>query len=103
MLKFNQQGLGGEVDVVLTLSMQADGTLKATQVAGANTTATITSTTSLATETTNTVVSINTGNDRTPSDFVINVEGPLARPTVTTGRGPSNAIAAPPQAIGETR
>ena len=38
VLKFKQQGRGGEVDVVLTLSMQADGTLKASQVAGANTT-----------------------------------------------------------------
>ncbi len=38
VLKFKQQGRGGEVDVVLTLSMQADGTLKVSQVAGANTT-----------------------------------------------------------------
>jgi len=65
-------------------------TLHSPTVAGANTTATITSSTSLATETTNTVVSINTGNDRTPSDFVITLKGPLASPTVTTGRGPSN-------------
>jgi AsmA-like protein len=78
-------------------------TLHNPTVAGANTTATITSTTSLATETTNTVVSINTGNDRTPSDFVINVTGSLAKPTVTTGRGPSNSIAAPPPAIGKAR
>jgi hypothetical protein len=78
-------------------------TLHNPTVAGANSTATITSTTSLATETTNTVVSINTGNDRTPSDFVINVTGSLAKPTVTTGRGPSNSIAAPPPAIGKAR
>jgi len=39
------------------------------------------------------VVSINTGNDRTPSDFVIAVKGPLAAPTVTTGRGPANQSA----------
>jgi len=78
-------------------------TLHNPTVAGANTTATITSTTSLAAETTNTVVSINTGNDRTPSDFVINVTGPLAKPTVTTGRGPSTSIAAPPPAVGEAR
>ncbi|CAN5241420.1 hypothetical protein BH10PSE6_BH10PSE6_18660 [soil metagenome] len=64
-------------------------TLHNPTVAGANTTATIASSTSLTTETTNTVVSINTGNDRTPSDFVINVKGPLAAPTITTGRGPS--------------
>jgi uncharacterized protein involved in outer membrane biogenesis len=57
-------------------------------ITGANTTATIASTTSLTTAMTNTVVSINTGNDRTPSDFVIDVKGPLASPTVTTGRGP---------------
>jgi hypothetical protein len=38
VLKFKQTGRGGEVDVVLTLSMQPDGTLKASQVAGANTT-----------------------------------------------------------------
>ena len=38
VLKFKQQGRGGEVDVVMTLSMQADGTLKVSQVAGANTT-----------------------------------------------------------------
>ncbi len=64
-------------------------TLHNPTVAGANTTATIASNTSLTAETTDTVVSINTGNDRTPSDFVINVKGPLAAPTVTTGRGPS--------------
>jgi hypothetical protein len=38
VLKFKQQGRGGEVDVVMTLSMQPDGTLKVSQVAGANTT-----------------------------------------------------------------
>ena len=38
VLKFKQTGRGGEVDVILTLSMQPDGTLKVTQVAGANTT-----------------------------------------------------------------
>jgi hypothetical protein len=65
-------------------------TLQNPTVAGANTTATIAGSTGLATGTTNTVVSINTGNDRTLSDFVINVKGPLAAPTVTTGRGPSN-------------
>jgi len=59
-------------------------------VAGANTTATLAGSTSFASETTNTVVSINSGNDRTLSDFLINVKGPLAAPTVTTGRGPSN-------------
>jgi uncharacterized protein involved in outer membrane biogenesis len=64
-------------------------TLHNPTVAGANTTATIASSTSLTTETTDTVVSINTGNDRSPSDFVINVKGPLSSPTVTTGRGPS--------------
>lgn len=64
-------------------------TLHSPTVAGANTTATIASSTSLTAETTNTVVSINTGNDETPSDFVINVKGPLAAPTITTGRGPS--------------
>ncbi|SRR5216684_7124335 len=36
VLKFKQQGRGGELDVVMTLMMQADGTLKVTQVAGAN-------------------------------------------------------------------
>lgn len=65
-------------------------TLHNPTVAGANTTATIASSTNLSTETTNTVVSINTSNDRTPSDFVISVNGPLAKPTVTTGRGPSS-------------
>lgn len=64
-------------------------TLHNPTVAGANTTATIASSTSLTAETTNTVVSINTGNDRTPSDFVISVKGSLAAPTITTGRGPS--------------
>ncbi len=67
-------------------------TLQNPTVAGANTTATIASSTNLASETTNTVVSINTNNDRTPSDFVINVTGPLAKPTVTTGRGPSTPV-----------
>lgn len=57
-------------------------------VAGAGTTATIASSTSLTAETTDTVVSINTGNDQTRSDFVINVKGPIASPTITTGRGP---------------
>jgi hypothetical protein len=37
VLKFKQQGRGGEQDVVLTLSMQADGTLKASQMIGTNT------------------------------------------------------------------
>ena len=37
VLKFKQQGRGGEVDVVLTLSTQADGTLKVTQQLGTNT------------------------------------------------------------------
>jgi len=64
-------------------------TLHNPTVAGAGTTATIASSTSLTAETTDTVVSINTGNDQTRSDFVINVKGPLASPTVTTGRGPS--------------
>jgi hypothetical protein len=36
VLKFKQQGRGGELDVVMTLMMRADGTLKVTQVAGAN-------------------------------------------------------------------
>jgi len=36
VLKFKQQGRGGEQDVVLTLSMQPDGTLKASQVVGTN-------------------------------------------------------------------
>jgi hypothetical protein len=36
VLKFKQMGRGGEVDVVMTLAMQADGTLKVTQEAGAN-------------------------------------------------------------------
>src|SRR3954451_844418 len=36
VLKFKQQGRGGEVDVVMTLAMQPDGTLKATQNAGNN-------------------------------------------------------------------
>ena len=64
-------------------------TLHNPTVTGANTTATIASTTSLTADTTDTVVSINTGNDQSRSDFVINVKGPLASPTVTTGRGPS--------------
>ncbi|HTE36540.1 MAG TPA: AsmA-like C-terminal region-containing protein, partial [Reyranella sp.] len=64
-------------------------TLHNPTVTGANTTATIASSTSLTADTTDTVVSINTGNDQTRSDFVINVRGPLASPTVTTGRGPS--------------
>jgi len=38
VLKFKQQGRGGEQDIVLTLMMQADGTLKLTQAAaGGNT------------------------------------------------------------------
>jgi len=37
VLKFKQQGRGGEMDVVMTLSMQPDGTLKVSQVSGANT------------------------------------------------------------------
>ena len=36
VLKFKQQGRGGEMDAVVTLSMQADGTLKVTQEVGAN-------------------------------------------------------------------
>jgi AsmA-like C-terminal region len=64
-------------------------TLHNPTVAGANTTATIASNTSFTTETTNTVVSINTGNDQAPPGFVINVKGPIASPTVTTGRGPA--------------
>ncbi|MCW5733468.1 MAG: AsmA family protein [Enhydrobacter sp.] len=64
-------------------------TLHNPTVAGANTTATLTGSTSLTGETTDTVVNINTGNDRTQADFVISVKGPLASPTVTTGRGPS--------------
>jgi len=36
VLKFKQQGRGGEVDVVMTLAMQPDGTLKVTQNAGNN-------------------------------------------------------------------
>ena len=38
VLKFKQMGRGGEMDAVVTLSMQADGTLKVTQAVGANTT-----------------------------------------------------------------
>lgn len=64
-------------------------TLHSPTVAGANTTATVAGSTSLTGETTDTVININTGNDRTQSDFVVNVKGPLASPTVTTGRGPS--------------
>jgi uncharacterized protein involved in outer membrane biogenesis len=63
-------------------------TLHNPTVAGAGTTATVASSTSLTAATTDTVVSINRGNDRTQADFVINVKGPLAAPTVTTGRGP---------------
>src|SRR5713226_9353320 len=37
VMKFKQQGRGGEVDVTLTLSMQADGTLKVSQDLGGNT------------------------------------------------------------------
>src|SRR3954466_477042 len=37
VLKFKQQGRGGEQDVVLTLSMQQDGTLKVSQMIGTNT------------------------------------------------------------------
>ena len=37
VLKFKQQGRGGEVDVVMTLAMQADGTLKVSQSLGNNT------------------------------------------------------------------
>ena len=37
VLKFKQQGRGGDVDVVLTLAMQADGTLKVSQELGGNT------------------------------------------------------------------
>jgi hypothetical protein len=64
-------------------------TLHNPTVAGAGTTATIASSTSLTAATTDTVVSINTGNDQTRSDFVINIKGPVASPEVTTGRGPS--------------
>lgn len=64
-------------------------TLHSPTVTGANTTATIAGNTSLTAATTDTVVSVNTGNDPTRSDFVINVKGPLASPTVTTGRGPT--------------
>ena len=64
-------------------------TLHNPTVTGANTTATIAGSTSLTAETTDTVVRISTGNDQTRSDSVINVKGPLASPTVTTGRGPS--------------
>lgn len=70
----------------------ADGkvTLQNPTVAGANTTAILSGTTDLVSAITNTVVSINTGNDATPSDFVINVQGPLAKPTMSAARGPSN-------------
>ena len=37
VFKFKQQGRGGEVDVVMTLAMQTDGTLKVTQELGGNT------------------------------------------------------------------
>lgn len=36
ILKFKQQGRGGEVDVTLTLTMQADGTVKVVNQAGEN-------------------------------------------------------------------
>ena len=36
VLKFKQQGRGGEMDIVMTLTMQADGTLKVAQSAGGN-------------------------------------------------------------------
>jgi uncharacterized protein involved in outer membrane biogenesis len=65
-------------------------TLQNPTVAGANTTAILSGTTDLVSAITNTVVSINTGNDATPSDFVINVQGPLAKPTMSAARGPSN-------------
>lgn len=65
-------------------------TLQNPTVTGANTTAILSGTTDLVSAITNTVVSINTGNDETPSDFVINVQGPLAKPTMSAARGPSN-------------
>ena len=37
VLKFKQQGRGGEADVVMTLAMEADGTLKVSQELGGNT------------------------------------------------------------------
>jgi hypothetical protein len=37
VLKFMQRGRGGEVDVVMTIAMQADGTLKVSQEIGGNT------------------------------------------------------------------
>jgi hypothetical protein len=37
VLKFKQQGRGGEADVVMTLALQTDGTLKVTQELGGNT------------------------------------------------------------------
>jgi hypothetical protein len=37
VLKFKQQGRGGEVEVVMTLMMQADGTLKVSQELNGNT------------------------------------------------------------------
>jgi len=37
VLKFKQQGRGGEADVVMTLAMEADGTLKVSQEVGGNT------------------------------------------------------------------
>ncbi len=37
VLKFKQTGRGGEVDVVMTLMMQADGTLKVSQMLGTDT------------------------------------------------------------------
>ena len=36
VLKFKQQGRGGEADVVMTLAMQTDGTLKVTQEVNGN-------------------------------------------------------------------
>jgi hypothetical protein len=37
VLKFKQRGRGGEQDAVMTLMMQADGTLKVSQAMGGNT------------------------------------------------------------------
>lgn len=65
-------------------------TFQSPTIAGANTTATLKGSTNLVTATTDTVVNINTGNDRTAADFVIKVTGPLAAPVVTTGRGGGN-------------
>ena len=58
-------------------------------IAGAGTTATLAGSTSLAAATTDTVISINTGNDQTRTDFVVNIKGPVGSPAVTTGRGPA--------------